>query len=126
MILAVMADLMFSVKIIDQAKKLGLSVEFVKDEETAIAKLKSRPVQVVILDLNYAAANPLGLIQRMKNEYSQVETVAFVSHVQVDLKRQAQEAGCDAVVARSAFAQKLPEILARYSSELSQFPVRGA
>lgn len=121
-----MADLMFSVKIIDQAKKLGLSVEFVKDEETAIAKLKSRPVQVVILDLNHASANPLGLIRRIKSEFSQVDTVAFVSHVQVDLRRQAQEASCDVVVARSAFAQKLPEILARYSSEVSQFPAGGA
>src|SRR5947208_561483 len=114
MILGVMADLMFSVKIIDQAKKLGVPVEFVKDEATALERLKSRPVQAVILDLNYTAANPLDLIRRVKSEYSQVDLVSFVSHVQVDLKKQAQEAGCDTVIARSAFAPKLPEILDRY------------
>jgi CheY-like chemotaxis protein len=117
MILAVMADLMFSVRIIDQAKKLGLKVEFAKDEETAFGKLKAGPLQAVIFDLNYAAANPLGLIQRMKSdpETKQIDTVGFISHVQVEQRRQAQEAGCDVVVARSAFAQKLPEILGRYA-----------
>jgi CheY-like chemotaxis protein len=117
MILAVMADLMFSVQIIDQAKKLGLTVQFVKDEETAFGKLKSLPVQVVIFDLNYTAANPVGLLHRIKSdaETKQIDTVGFISHVQVELKRQAEEAGCDVVVARSAFAQKLPEILGRYA-----------
>ena len=118
MILAVMADLLFSVKIIDVAKKLGLKVEFVKDEATALGKFRLRP-EVVIFDLNYAAANPIGLIWRIKGdpETKLIDTVGFVSHVQIDLKREAQEAGCDVVVARSAFARKLPDILARYAGD---------
>ena len=110
MILAVMADLMFSVKIIDEAKKLGLRVEFVKDESTALARLDSKP-ELVILDLNCAAANPIGLLRRMEG----VDTFGFVSHVQVELRKEAVDAGCKTVVARSAFAQKLPEVLARYA-----------
>ena len=40
--------------------------------------------------------------------------VAFVSHVQAQLKQQALEIGCDTVVARSVFAQNLPAILDKY------------
>ncbi|MES1260811.1 MAG: response regulator [Acidobacteriota bacterium] len=118
MILAIMADLMFSVKIIDEAKKLGLKVQFVKDEATAFAQFKQRP-ELVIFDLNYAAANPLGLLRGMHGdpETSRIETVGFISHVQVDLRKEAQDAGCGEVIARSAFAQKLPGILARYAGD---------
>jgi PleD family two-component response regulator len=118
MILAIMADLMFSVKIIDEAKKLGLKVQFVKDEATALAKLKEHP-EVVIFDLNYTAANPLGLLRGMHGdkETSRIDTVGFISHVQVELRKEAQEAGCGEVIARSAFAQRLPEILARYAGD---------
>jgi hypothetical protein len=35
--------------------------------------------------------------------------------VQVELKQQAQEAGCDMVMARSAFSQNLPQIFKRHS-----------
>ena len=38
-----------------------------------------------------------------------------MSHVQGELKQQAQEAGCDMVLARSAFSQNLPVILKRHS-----------
>jgi hypothetical protein len=41
-----------------------------------------------------------------------VKTVGFLSHVQKDLAVAAREAGCDRVVARSAFTKDLPQILA--------------
>jgi CheY-like chemotaxis protein len=109
-----MSDLFFSVKIIDAAKKLGLTAEFVKDKTLAIEKAKARP-PLIILDLNCDAADPLGLIAALKADSGTagIGIVAFVSHVQVQLKQRAQELGCDTVVARSAFAQSLPEILER-------------
>ena len=39
-------------------------------------------------------------------------TVGFLSHVQKDLALAAREAGCDRVIARSAFTKDLPQILA--------------
>ena len=108
-----MNDLMFSVKIIDAAKKLGLTTEFVKDRNLALAKARSHPA-LIILDLNFAAADPLGLIVALKAdaETSGVPILAFVSHVQAGLRQSAVDAGCDTVVPRSIFAEKLPELLA--------------
>ena len=112
-VLAVMSDLFFSVKINDAAKKLGMTAEFVKDKNLALEKAKSKP-PLIILDLNCDAADPLDLIARVKADpdTAEIPIIAFVSHVQTELKQRAQEAGCDTVVARSVFAQNLPAIFA--------------
>jgi CheY-like chemotaxis protein len=116
-ILAVMNDLFFQVKIMDTAKKLGLTVEFLKDRETVFERVKAQP-PVVIFDLNYDAADPLELIRRIKAdpETRLVSTVGFVSHVQTGLRLKAQQSGCDMVVARSAFAQNITAILQKYGT----------
>jgi len=116
-VLAVMTDLFFSVKINDIAKKLGMSVEFVKDKETVLEKVKLKPA-VVIFDLNYDAADPVGTIRQIKSDPAtkRVSTIGFVAHVQTDLKMAAQESGCDMVVARSVFATNLPAILKRHAT----------
>jgi CheY-like chemotaxis protein len=105
-ILAVMNDLFFSVKINDGAKRLGMTVEFVKDKTVALKKIKERP-PLVIFDLNCSEAEPLKLIQASAG----IPTIGFVSHVQTELRQKAAEAGCGKVVARSAFAQNLDQLL---------------
>jgi PleD family two-component response regulator len=116
-ILAVMTDLFFSAKIHDMAKKVGMSVEFLKDKTTVLEKLKEKP-SLVIFDLNCDAAEPLSIIRAMKSdpETKRVSTIGFVSHVQTELKLEAQESGCDMVVARSVFAQNLQVILKRHAT----------
>jgi CheY-like chemotaxis protein len=111
-ILGVMSDLFFLIKINDAAKKLGITVEFVKDEETARRKIGEKP-DAVIFDLSCASVDPFALIRSIKEnpETRNIRTVAFLSHVRTDLKRQAEESGCDLVVARSVFDQNLPAIL---------------
>jgi hypothetical protein len=42
----------------------------------------------------------------------EISTIGFLSHVQKDLAVAAREAGCDRIVARSAFTRDLPKILA--------------
>jgi CheY-like chemotaxis protein len=116
-ILAVMSDLFFSVKINDAAKKLGMSAEFVKDKALALEKARAAP-PIIILDLNCVEADPLELIAKLKTDPGTAGTpmLAFVSHVQTELKQRAQQAGCDVVVARSAFAQNLEGMLRQYVS----------
>lgn len=116
-ILAVVEDLFFTVKINDAAKRAGLAVDFVKNDEDAIAKAASGPL-LIILDLNNSSATPLELISRLKGapEYKGISVIGYVSHVQGDLKQKAHEAGCDMVMARSAFSQNLPLILKRHAN----------
>ncbi len=115
-ILAVVEDLMFTVKISEAARRVGLQVEFVKSEKDAIEKAKEQPL-LVILDLNTGAVQPLKLIGKLKgsSETKTINLLGYVSHLHAELKQQAQEAGCNMVMARSAFSQNLPMILKRHA-----------
>jgi CheY-like chemotaxis protein len=115
-VLAVLEDLLFNVKIGDAAKRTGLEAEFVKTDKDALLRAKELSPLVVIIDLNCSSAQPIRLITKFKDgELKEIPLIAFVSHVQGDLKQKAHEAGCDMVLARSAFSQNLPQILKRHA-----------
>ncbi|MBV9761746.1 MAG: hypothetical protein JO340_14390 [Acidobacteriaceae bacterium] len=115
-VVAVISDLMFTVKIQEAAKRAGLEAVFVKSKQEAVEQAKLDPA-VIILDLNNTALNALEVIDELKaaEETRNVRLLGFVSHVQADLKHAAQQKGCETVVARSAFSQNLPTILRRYA-----------
>lgn len=115
-VLAVVDDLLFTVKIADAAKRVGLDVDFVKSEKDISEKAQHRPL-MVILDLNTNAVQPLKLISTLKSapETKNISIIGFLSHVQGELKQKAQEAGANIVMARSAFSQNLQQILKRHA-----------
>ncbi|HEY4362998.1 MAG TPA: response regulator [Bryobacteraceae bacterium] len=115
-ILAVLEDLFFTVKINESAKQAGLPVKFLKTEIDVLDQAKSNPA-LIILDLNFSRIDPVKLIEALKADAATkpINLLAYVSHVQVDLKQQAQQAGCNMVLARSAFSANLPQILKRYA-----------
>jgi CheY-like chemotaxis protein len=112
-VLGVLDDLLFTVKIADAAKRNGLQTQFVKSEADALAAAAERPM-LIILDLNANSVDPIALIPKLK-ELGKIPVIAFVSHVQGELKQRAHEAGADMVMARSAFSTNLPQILKRHA-----------
>ncbi len=115
-VLAVVEDLLFTVKISDAAKRAGLQVEFLKSEEDVIGKAAERPL-LIIMDLNCACVEPIRLISNLKSNPATkpISIIGFLSHVQGELKQKAQEAGANIVMARSAFSQNLQQILRRHA-----------
>ena len=120
-VLACVSDLFFSVKLSDAAKRAGLSLEFVKEPNELIEKaMEERKPSLIVFDLNFEALQPLKLIGKLKGraETRSISLIGYLSHIQAELKQQAQEAGCDMVLARSAFSQNLPVIFKRHSSSI--------
>ena len=114
-IVAVLHDLMFQVKIEQAAKRAGFEPVFVQSQQEALARAKENPA-VIILDLNDRGIEPLETIAKLKGdlETSHIKLLGFVSHVQTDLQKAARDRGCDLVIARSAFSQKLPATLEQF------------
>ena len=119
-ILAAVDDLFFAVKITDTAKKVGAQVRFVKTDKELMAAATAPEYKpsLIILDLNSPAMKPLSTIAKLKSdrELKKTSIIGFLSHVQGELKQKAHEAGCDMVLARSAFSQNLPNLLRRHGS----------
>ena len=112
-------DLFFVAKIQETARKLGVKIEFIKNDKESLAKLTGveeadRPA-LIVFDLNNASAKPMTLIPKLKTKFKKsTSIVGFLSHLQGDLKAKAVEAGCDSVMPRAAFSQNLPNLLRRY------------
>lgn len=115
MIIAILEDLMFASKIKTAANQLGVAVTFARSADAARAEIQKGAPSMVILDLNSARTDPLGIVRAMKAnpELASIPTVGFVSHVQTDVINAARQAGVDEVLARSAFTAQLADILRR-------------
>ena len=102
------------------AKKLNVKVEFVKSDKEMMEKMQQNGEEkpsLIIFDLNSNSAKPLTTIPKLKSKLKKgTNIIGFVSHVQGDLKLKAQEAGCDMVLPRSAFSQKLAALLRRHAA----------
>ena len=108
-ILAAVEDLLFKSKISETASTLGIEASFPRNPERLREVLRESPPDLLVLDLNSARFEPLALLRSVKSDPAtrRVSTVGFLSHVQKDLAVAAREAGCDRVIARSAFTKDL-------------------
>jgi CheY-like chemotaxis protein len=123
-IFAFIDDLFFRTKIQETARKLNVKVEFVKTEKEVLERIAANEEQpsLIIFDLNNVAAKPLSTIPKLKSRLKKgTSLVGFVSHIHGDLKVKALEAGCDAVMPRSAFSQNLPQLLRRHGATEEHF-----
>jgi len=112
-VLGAVEDLLFKSKISETASQLGMEASFPRSPKKLLDALRESPPDLLVLDLNSARFEPLTLLRDVESDEAlrDVSTVGFLSHVQKDLAVAAREAGCDRVVARSAFTRNLPKIL---------------
>jgi len=119
-VLAAVSDLMFVSKISAAAKQAGCPVEFFCDGEKLKQAAAAASPCLVIVDLNDTRFDSVPLIANLKDNPAtrQATVIAYLSHVQHELKREAEKAGADLVLPRSAFSQNLYDILRQRSCHL--------
>ena len=112
MVIAVVNDLLFRTKIEQAAAPQAAEVRVAPDAAAALRAVKEAPGSLVLIDLNLAAAEPLALIRALRQADPTATLIGYGAHVEAALHAAAREAGCASVLARSAFIQRLPELLA--------------
>ena len=118
MIVCAVDDLMFSVKISTAAKALGTEIYFERSPGNVLPTIRSKRPSLVIFDLNSARLQPIDAIAAIKAdpELRATRLLGYVSHVDVATVNAARNAGIDEVLARSAFTERLGDILAPRST----------
>ena len=113
MILVAVDDMLFSSKIRTVAKLTGVDITFARTPAEIMEQSRVLRPSLVIFDLNSTKAAPLETVAALKADPSlaSIPTLGFVSHVHTELIGAARAAGIDDVMARSAFAGNLAEIL---------------
>jgi CheY-like chemotaxis protein len=117
-ILAVVEDIFFLAKLQGTARQLGVTVDSIAPDGLQDS-LAQNGANAILLDLNHRFGKVIAAIEAVKKNPATraVPVVAFLSHVQTDLAQAARAAGCDRVMARSAFSQQLPQLLQELSGE---------
>jgi CheY-like chemotaxis protein len=113
MILVLLDNLFFAAKINQAAAKSDLKIVYVKRADKALELARNDHPSLIIIDLDEARCSPLDLIRGLKGdeELRSIPTLGFVSHINTGIQEQAREAGCDRVLARSAFDRDIVSIL---------------
>lgn len=113
MILVAVDDMLFSSKIRATAKLVGVELVFARTPADIMAQARTLKPSLVIFDINSGKADPINTVAALKSdpELKHIPTAGFVSHVDTSLIAAARGAGMDEVMARSAFAANLPQIL---------------
>ena len=115
-IIAVVPDLFFSTRILATARTVAVPVDLVPLPR-AFAAICEKPPALVLIDL-HATGDPHALIRALKADErtKDILLVGFYSHVETALRRSALEAGIDEALPRSAFTQRLPELLTGHAT----------
>ena len=113
MILVAVDDFLFRSKIRATAKQAGVVVSFARTAQEILEQARAMRPSMVIFDLNSATLEPIETIAALKRDASlaAIRTLGFVSHVDTSRIQAARAAGADDVMARSAFAGQLADIL---------------
>jgi CheY-like chemotaxis protein len=112
-VIAVVDDLFFASKIRGTAEQLGVTVSFPRASDALMeAALRDQPA-LILCDLHATRIDPIELAKLLKADerLRSIPLLGFFSHVQTELQQQAEQAGFDRVLPRSAFTKQLPEIL---------------
>lgn len=111
-------DLFFREKINETARQSNVSVRFAQPTELERLSAEEKP-RLIILDLEEEPEEYLLLVRRLKavKPDQTPRILGYLSHVNANLREQALQAGCDAVLPRSTFSRDLPQILKTNSKQ---------
>ena len=120
-VVAVVDDLFFQAKVGTALQQMGIAAQVVPDGGPLLARLRggSAPV-LVIVDLTLRGADATSLIRDLRAvpQGDSVHILAFGSHVAVEVRKQALQAGASQVVAKSEFARDLPQLVRQFVPEI--------
>jgi len=100
-------DLFFVARIETTARQLGWRVERLAERPP---RTSAEPPALAVVDLEGPG---VACIRELRESYPELPVIAFARHDRAEAIRAAREAGATQVFARSAFSQKLPDLLRR-------------
>ncbi len=104
-------DMLFTSKIREAAKQLGLQAQAAADPAALAAAAHGAKVAIVDLRLDQALEAIDALVAARPNDGPSPQTIGFVDHETVDVMDAARARGCDTVLTKGQFSKELPRLL---------------
>jgi hypothetical protein len=109
-------DLLFAARVENGLRAIGFHARFVASANRVGEALKALPV-LILVNIGSRTVPWPRLVQLVKDRRSflPAPVVGYGPHVDLELRQEALDSGCDAVVGRSAVANGLDSLLGRYA-----------
>jgi CheY-like chemotaxis protein len=118
-VLVVIDDLFFLSKVQTTLQHLGLAATVITAPEALQAYLQHTTPALAVVDLTLRTGDAVYLIRTIRathgGEHSPI--LAFGSHIAVDIRQQALQAGATYVVAKSEFSKHLPDLIQQHVAQ---------
>jgi hypothetical protein len=108
-VVAFIPDLLFGSNVLGALTAAGHETVLVSDADAVRRELPA--AQALVVDLTAEAESRIGQVSAIPRDT--VKTLAFYSHVEADVRAQAERAGFDLVIPRSRMAREGAAVLAR-------------
>lgn len=108
-VVTLIQDMLFSSKIRETAKQLGVTVQAVRDPAALAAA--ARDAKLVVVDLRLPTALQALDALAADPAAQKIESIGFIDHELTDVMDQARAKGCRQVMAKGQFANALPKLL---------------
>jgi len=118
-------DLIFFSRVAGVARAIGLSMRQEKNSVDLLCAARRCSPGGVIVDLQNPGLDLIPFLQDLRLACARMpRVVAYGSHVEADVLRNARKAGCDRVMPRSQFVKELEVDLANWlgNEEISELP----
>jgi CheY-like chemotaxis protein len=114
-VLALVDDLFWRTKIDHAVKSASSPVVFVSDPSELAAAADPDSVGVLLVDLAMRK-EPFDAIAKLKKsaKTKSIPVIGYYEHVRKDLQQKGTAAGCDEVLPRSTFSEKLGDLVLKY------------
>lgn len=113
MVLGLVHDLFFGARIRETARALSVPCEIVKDPAVLLERAAAAQPSVVIVDMSLRSGDPAAAVRALKADgrTSTISVVGYLFDSDDAAIRAARAAGCDKVLSRGGFTQRLAEII---------------
>ena len=114
-VLALVDDLFWRTKIDHAVKSASSPVVFISDPSELDGAADPSSVGVLLVDLALRK-EPFSAIQKLKKsaKTKEIPVIGYYEHVRKDLLEKGKAAGCDEVLPRSSFSEKMGDLVLKY------------
>jgi CheY-like chemotaxis protein len=114
-VLALVDDLFWRTKIDHAVKSASSPIVFISDPSELASAADPQYVAVLLVDLSMRKP-PFEAISKLKKngKTKGIPVIGYYEHVRKDLLEKGKAAGCDEVLPRSSFSQRLGDLVLKY------------
>lgn len=102
-------DLFFGARVGEAARRSNQPLRMLSSQEALLEQVAQPDVSLVILDLTFPGCQPEPLVLQLRERNAAARIWAFGPHVQGGKLQAARTAGCDEVLTRGNFSQRLDD-----------------